>query len=206
MSSNSIRAAAASAAAAIAFLVIAPAAQAGPLVASAPDCAEESVSQPFAPWADLMSYQFAPDGGFESGGQGWDLDGADVVSGNESYDVHDPGDSASLRIRAGESATSPTVCVGLEHPTIRLFGKRSNGLIASAAVSVLFEDAAGNVLGAPIGVIAGTSSWQPTLPMPIVANLLPLLPGEHTPVRFRVTAVTGGVQIDDLYVDPYRRN
>jgi hypothetical protein len=43
--------------------------------------------------------------------------------------------------------------------------------------------------------------------MPIVANLLPLLPGDHTPVAFRFTPVGlgGDWRIDDLYVDPYRR-
>ena len=37
----------------------------------------------------------------------------------------------------------------------------------------------------------------------MVANLLPLLPGEHTPVRFRITSVgTGTWSVDDFYVDP----
>jgi hypothetical protein len=40
--------------------------------------------------------------------------------------------------------------------------------------------------------------------MPIVANLLPLLPGSRTPVSFRVTATSGSWKIDDFYVDPYR--
>ena len=40
--------------------------------------------------------------------------------------------------------------------------------------------------------------------MPIVANLLPLLPNGMTPVQFRFSASGGGFQIDDLYVDPYR--
>jgi len=197
----------AAAAAAIAVLMlIAPAAQAGPLVASDPDCAEQALTQPFAPWLDPASYQFAPDGGLESGGDGWTLDGAaTVVSGNESHYVHDSGDSASLSLGSGGSATSPTVCVGLEHPTIRFFTKRASGLLASAGVEVLFEDASGHVLSAPIGTVSGVGSWQPTAPMAVVANLLPLLPGDHTPVQFRITSLTGGLQIDDLYVDPYRR-
>jgi hypothetical protein len=39
--------------------------------------------------------------------------------------------------------------------------------------------------------------------MVVLASLLPLLPGDHTPVRFRVTAQGGSWQIDDFYVDPY---
>jgi hypothetical protein len=191
----------------VASLLIAPAAaQAGPLVASAPDCAEESHSQPFAPWLDPAQYQFAPDGGFEQGAGGWSLDGASVVNGNESYDVHGSGESKSLSLAAGSSATTPTVCVGIEHPTLRFFEKRSSGFATSVRVEVLFETASGNVVSVPIGSAGGTSSWQPTAPMVIVANLLPLLPGDHTPVAFRFEAHGGTVQIDDVYVDPYHRS
>jgi hypothetical protein len=41
--------------------------------------------------------------------------------------------------------------------------------------------------------------------MPIVANLLPLLPGSKTPVSFRLTALSGSWTIDDFYVDPFTR-
>ena len=37
----------------------------------------------------------------------------------------------------------------------------------------------------------------------VLANLLPLLPGEKTPVQFRVTSVGLGTWwVDDFYVDP----
>jgi hypothetical protein len=39
--------------------------------------------------------------------------------------------------------------------------------------------------------------------MPIGVNLLPLFPGEKTPVAFRLTAVSGDFQIDDTFVDPW---
>jgi hypothetical protein len=52
--------------------------------------------------------------------------------------------------------------------------------------------------------VLGGSKWTPTLPLPVIANLLPLLPGDLTPVRFRFTPVGGAWQIDDVYVDPYR--
>lgn len=204
---TSFRSMAITAAVALALIVLIrpAAAQAGPLVASAPDCAAQDTGKVFLPWADLADYQFAPDGGFEDGAAGWTLSGsAGVVAGNESHYVHAADDSKSLNVPMGASATSPTVCVGLEHPTLRFFAKKSSGLLATMAVEVLFQDAFGNVLFAPIGVVAGTGSWQPTLPMTVIANLLPLLPGDHTPVRFRFTTVTGGIQIDDTYVDPYR--
>jgi hypothetical protein len=38
-----------------------------------------------------------------------------------------------------------------------------------------------------------------------VANLLPLLPGAKTPVRFKFTPLgRAEFQIDDVYVDPWR--
>jgi hypothetical protein len=42
--------------------------------------------------------------------------------------------------------------------------------------------------------------------MPIVANLLALLPGDKTPVAFRFSAYGGSFAIHDVYVDPYSRN
>jgi hypothetical protein len=49
-------------------------------------------------------------------------------------------------------------------------------------------------------------SWTPTPIFPIIANLLTLLPGEHTAVAFRFTPEgTGSWRIDDVYVDPYGR-
>jgi hypothetical protein len=59
-------------------------------------------------------------------------------------------------------------------------------------------------MAAPIGSVSGGKGWSPTAPMPIVANLLALMPGTHTPVAFRFSARGGSFQIDDLYVDPYR--
>jgi hypothetical protein len=69
-------------------------------------------------------------------------------------------------------------------------------------VEVLFEDAMGTVHALPIGVDLG-GGWHPSLVMPVLANLLPLLPGEQTPVAFRFTAIQGDFQLDDVYVDPW---
>ena len=153
-----------------------------------------------------MQYQFAPDGGFESGGDGWSLDGASPTSGNEGYFVHDDGDSSSLAMPAGSTATSPTICVGIEHPTLRFFAKKTSGLLGSMTVEVRFELGTGEVVSAPIGAVTPSSSWQPTAPMPVLASLLPLLPGDHTPVQFKFTALTGNWKVDDVFVDPTRRN
>jgi hypothetical protein len=191
------------AAIAAAALVVPASAQAGPLVASAPSCDDQALSQPFTPWLDPASYTLDRGGSFENGAEGWSLNGASVTSGNESYNVGGADDSSSLSLPSGSSATSADICVGLEHPTVRVFARNGGSPFASLRVDVLFEDAAGNVHSLTIGNIGSTSSWQPSVQMPVVANLLPLLPGQYTPVEFRFTPQGGNWQIDDLYVDPH---
>jgi len=187
----------------------APSAQAGLLVASAEDCDAQELSQPFMPWLDPASYTLAPDGGFEDGGSSWSLeDGAAVVSGNESHYVRDEDDSQSLKLPSGSSAKSATMCVGIEHPTLRLFARNTGSPLSALKVKVHFEDALGNARSLPIGLVGAGSNWQPTQPMVIGVNLLALLPGERTPVAFEFTPVGfgGNWRIDDVYVDPYRRS
>jgi hypothetical protein len=188
-----------------ALALLAPVASAGPLVASAPDCS--SGGDPvFAPWLDPSNYVIDQGGAFEDGAGGWSLKGASVVSGNEKYSIHGAGDSHSLSVPAGSSATSATACVGLENPSIRFFARSTGGgAMSSLGVEVLFEDAAGNVNSLPIGSVGNGGSWRPSSQMPVIANLLPLLPGSHTPVQFRFTPVgSSSWQVDDVYVDPWR--
>jgi hypothetical protein len=181
---------------------------AGVLVASSPSCDTAETSHPFLPWLDVASYGPAPDGGLEAGAKGWGLNGATVVAGNEPYHVGDADDTAALRVPGGGSATSPAFCVGLEHPTARFFAKRLGGsLLSTLRLDVEFEDALGKTHFQPVGVVAlNGGSWQPSLPMPLVANLLPLLPGDHTPVALRFVPQGGGSWlVDDVYVDPFKR-
>jgi hypothetical protein len=158
------------------------------------------------PWLDPSNYVIDQGGAVEDGAAGWSLNGASVVAGNESYSVHGSGDTNSLSIPAGASATSATACVGLENPSVRFFARSSGGgLLSSLKVEVLFEDSAGYVHSLPIGAVGTGGSWHPSAQMPVIVNLLPLLPGAHTPVQFRFTPVgDANWQIDDVYVDPWR--
>ena len=192
-----------------AWLAIAPPAPASPLVASAESCDAQELSQPFTPWADPANYTLAPDGGFEAKAADWSLEGgASVVAGNEPYYVGDERDKRSLSLPTGSSAMSPTMCVGIEHPTIRLFARNTGSPLSSLKVKVHYVDGFGKTQSAPIGVVGANGQWQPTQQMVIGVNLLPLLPGERTPVAFEFTPTGSGGewQIDDVYVDPYRRS
>ena len=189
----------------VASLAMAGSASAGVVVKTTTDCPGQVLSQPFQRWLDPMSYTLVPGGSFEGGATGWHLNGsARVVSGNEPWHVRAAGDDQSLRIPSGSSAVSAPICVGLEHPTLRFFAKKNSGLLSTLAVSAIVQLQAGGQLEVPIGaVLAG--SWTPTPPYLYLGNLLPLLPGQYTPVTFRFTPLLGGDwQVDDVYVDPMR--
>lgn len=184
----------------------APAAQAGVLVASAGDCADESGSQVFLPWLDVANYVPAPGATAESS-DGWTFkDGAGIVDGNEPWNVVSASDSHSLDLPDGASATTDVMCVGIEHPTIRFFVKQNStsALVSGVDVYVHYEDAFGDVQTMYVGS-AGGYGWHPSAAMVLAPSLLPLLPGERTPVSFTFTARGGGFQVDDVHVDPWSR-
>ncbi|MEA2366917.1 MAG: hypothetical protein QOI32_2429 [Thermoleophilaceae bacterium] len=194
-------------AASLAVLVLAlgaSSASAGLLVKSAPDCSPQPTTQPFTRWHDTTHYNIAPGGTFESGTQPWTLSGgASVVSGNQSFNVAGSGHTRSLRLPPGASATSPVICVGLEHPTLRFFVKDNRALLSTLVVSVITETSLGLKAEVPIGALLPGGQWRPSPKLLVIANLLPLLPGEHTPVQFRLRSVLGGTwSVDDFYVDP----
>jgi hypothetical protein len=198
----------AAAAAAVTAFAAAPAADAGILVASASNCEEQTLERPFARWLDPLSYHLVPDGGFEQGAGGWTLSKAKVVNGNEPFYVHGAGETKSLSLPPGSVATSPVMCAGIHKPFMRFFAKSSGGLLSlsTLSVEVLFETSRGQVLALPVGLVLPNTKWQPSLPLPVLASLLPLLPGEQTPIAFRFRPLGGATwTIDDVYLDPAHR-
>jgi hypothetical protein len=199
------RALIAASAAMVAAMAFASTASAGILTASERDCGDETMSQPFAPWGDRANYKRVAGGNFEAAYSGWTLrGGAARVAGNEPWKVGGSGDKTSLRLPAGSSAISPVACVGLKEPTLRFFARKQRGLLSTLAFSVYVETSLGLVVPVPIGLVLGNGTWKATPKMFIVANLLPLLPGDRTPVAFGFTPLLGDWQIDDVYVDPRR--
>ena len=210
VSRRSRRAGVATIVAFVALAASAATANAGVLVASAPSCEDQALSKTFLPWLDIADYTALPGGDFESGDEGWSMTGGGAVAdANSSHYVGGDDDAKSLALASGASATSPAICVGITHPTVRFFAKRRSTVLLSSLstlrVDVLFETARGDVASLEIGSVTNNGNWQPTLPMAVVANLLPLLPGEMTPVQFRFTAQGGAWSVDDVWVDPYSR-
>lgn len=196
--------------AAAAAFTVAPMAQAGSLVAAAENCDEYTIEQPFLQWGDDLDYHLVPDGGLEGGADGWSLSGgAAVVNGNESFFVRDAGDSKSLSLPPGSSATTPVMCAGIHTPLMRFFAKSSQGLLSLSTlkVDVLFELANGQAASLPVSWIIPRTSWQPTGKLFVLASLLPLLSGQQTPIAFRFRPDSGNATwtIDDVYLDPRHR-
>jgi hypothetical protein len=183
-------------------------ASAGILTASARDCGDETLTKPFAGFGDRANYKLVAGGSFEDGADGWTLaGGAKVVNGNEPWNVGGSSHDASLKLPAGSTAISAVSCVGLAEPTLRFFAKKTRAPllgVSTLAASVYVKTSLGLTVPVPVGVVLGNGQWKPTPPLLIVANLLPLLPGDRTPVAFQFTPVLGDWQIDDVYVDPAR--
>jgi hypothetical protein len=87
---------------------------------------------------------------------------------------------------------------------MRFFLRSTEGLVATVAVEALVQDALGGIEALPVGVVPAGPDWAPGVPVLVVANLLPLLPGDRTAVAFRLRALTGGAVVDEVHVDPWR--
>jgi hypothetical protein len=189
---------------ALAFAV--PAAAAGSSSSTA-SCSQAS-AHPFLPWLDPAAYTLTPGGTFESGSPGWSRSGgAAVVKGNETYYVHASTDSRSLWLPPGSSATTPSMCVTLMYPTLRLFVRNTGSALSTLKVEVLFTNTLGQAQALTVALLASGSSWAPTLPMLFLANATaPLATSGNVAVAFRFTPLGSGGswQVDDAYVDPYQ--
>jgi len=165
-------------------------------------CDNAALTQPFAPWGDTSPYKLVPGGSFTNGSSGWTMTGgARVVSGGEPFDVDGSTGSASVVIPAGSSVTSPYTCVDAAYPTFRFFA-RNNGLLSTVLVSVVYRLPLLGPVAVPVGTVALSGTWAPSLPM-LTASAVPgLLSGGTTQVALRFTALTGSSQIDDVFVDP----
>jgi hypothetical protein len=164
-------------------------------------CNEAGLSQPFVRWGDQSSYELLAGGDFEGSLAGWSLSGgAERVAGSEPYGATGSVGSYSLELPAGASAQSPFTCVNAAYPTFRFFA-RNDALLSTVLVQVVYQTPLG-VLALPLGAVALSGSWQPTLPMLTGSVALAALSGGTAQVALRFTAEVGPSQIDDVFVDP----
>jgi hypothetical protein len=175
----------------LAFL--SPAARAASITFGA--CNGSTLSQPFARWADMATYELAPGGDFET--PAWWLDGgARREPGSEPYAATGTLGNWSLALPAGSSAQSPPTCVDAAYPTVRFFIAGTG----SVALSLVERNAV-----IPAGIAVAGSDWLPTPVMVTTAPLLAAFSGGVAQVSLRLTALTGDPRVDDVFIDPWNR-
>ncbi|MGH2882542.1 MAG: hypothetical protein ACRDPA_07555 [Solirubrobacteraceae bacterium] len=188
-------------------LVCVPVASAKAALISTDTCDNAKLTQPFARWNDSNTYKLVPGGDFESSMVGWTLTGgAARVSGSESFGATGSVGKYSLYLPAGASATSPYTCVDFAYPTFRFFAK-NNSLLSTVAVSIVYKEPLLGPVAIPIGAVALSPNWGPSLPMLTASAVQGIVNGllaRGTPqVALRFTALTGSSNIDDVFVDPH---
>lgn len=194
-------------AAAITAFAAAPSAHAASLGVA---CPNDPTYHPFTPWNDFKSYAAAPDGGFENGAAGWTLaGGAQVVTGNEPWMVGGAGQTHSLSLPAGSSATSPPMCIGLLSYGMRFFMQNTGAAGSKMRVQVIYHGGVGALLGglgSTLGIsdratLAGSKTWAPSPHFLMAGGILPLLT-QSVQFRFTPLSTGGNWRIDDVYLDP----
>ena len=172
-------------------------------------CVAAPTAKVFAAFGDTADYSLAPAGAFESGTPGWSLTGASVVNGNESAKVHGAADTKSLAIRATGNAVSPSFCVGIQHPTFRLFARRTGGTWGVLNVKLRATGSNGVVNETVVGTVsADDTAWHSTAPIALstVLGLWNADQSASVQLVFDPEDYGGAWAIDDVYIDPYSKN
>lgn len=175
-------------------------------------CPTQATTQPFQQFGDSADYFLAPNGGLESGSDGWKLSKASVVTGNETFFVRSPSDKRSLSIQRGGKATSPWFCVSSEHPTFRFFVRQPQGAASpDLKVHLRYINEERNAINdRQVDTYTGAdwATWKPSRPISLWGNLgfsdQSAITGAQ--LVFEVENESGKPwQVDDVYVDPYRK-
>jgi hypothetical protein len=177
-------------------------ARTGKLTASA-DCGYSDPTDVFSLWGDLAGYSLAPQGDF-SNTSNWTFKHATVGS-----DTNPLGNNALFLASGDSEAISPAMCVDLTNPTIRLMMKDNGGNGKSdVKVTVLYEDLNGHTQHLTLAKLRATSTWSPTIAIPIGVNVLSTASASGlTAVAFdfKVEGLQKNetLELASLYVDPY---
>ncbi|MBO9533202.1 MAG: hypothetical protein J7513_09540 [Solirubrobacteraceae bacterium] len=187
-------------AAVLSFAVAAPAQAACPTTAT---------TKAFSRLGDSANYTLLSGANFETGASGWSLGGASIVSGTSSVPLGATSDAKSLRVPAKARTLSPKFCVGVEHPTFRLVARSAGRTWATLLVKVRWTDARGVVNETTLGSLNsnGYASWAATPPIAL-ATALPLWQsGQSVTAQLVLDPEDygGDWQVDDIYIDPFRR-
>jgi hypothetical protein len=177
---------------------------------STAQCPDVSLANTFSTFGDLANYTPVADGHFENGLGGWSVFGGGYIAGgNEPWYIRSLTDSSNLTIKDGGpaadgGAVSPAFCVDTGYPYFRFFarnpGRGEGTLQVNARWTVgqtQYEEALGTLYG------GSYKSWAVSTLLPL-ADRIDLQNGTQN-VQLVFKATKGTWQIDDVYIDPYRR-
>jgi hypothetical protein len=187
-----------------------PAAPAGAALVETGACDDAVLTQPFERWGDRAWYKLAPGGDAEGSLDGWSFSGgAKRVSGSEPFAVTGRAGASSFAIPAGGSITTAATCVNADYPSFRFFAKSSGGLLGllpAMTVSLVYRDGLLGLVEVPIGTVLPGSSWKPSPVMLTASAVGAAVAGGEAPLALRFRSLLGTWTVDDVFVDPYRRN
>ena len=98
------------------------------------------------------------------------------------------------------------MCVGIEHPTVRLFVKAPPTLGSALLIEATVRNpATGLAVTVPHVVLGGVNAnrWAPTAPLLVTSALGTLVDAELT-VKITPIGIPATWRIDDVYVDPFK--
>jgi hypothetical protein len=178
-----------------------------PVLSTAAGC-DTPMAQAFAFAGDKSDYVLAPGGNFEGSLAGWTLTGgAQAVTGSAPAVSGAKLGARSLRIPAGGSATTALMCVSAHSPYFRFQAR--NGGTGSLKVEMVVLDGPRVAGVKDLGTITAGGAWAPTSRISIAQGILGVngISDSQATVSFRFTPVGigGSWQVDDVYLDPYRK-
>ena len=180
---------------------------------SSQTCSTPLIGKPFTRFGDSRNYVMAPGGSFErSALAGWQLSAAAKrVTEFDPVDLGANDGAGMLALPAKATAISPTMCVDLDYPTFRVLTKAVDSVDSSEfKIEIVYPDGPKpqweelTKFDGKQFTNAG-SGWRLTNDMDMKPDLGGKTAGFRR-VAFRFTALTGSWRVDDLYVDPTRRN
>ena len=177
--------------------------------AQAAGCKKGQSSTVFSKFGDLNYYSLLPGANFEGTLSGWSLAGASVVTGNETFYVGGTSHSRSLRITTPGEVVSPVFCVDAERPHFRFFAKSVAGATGQLNVKLRWRTDAGELVDSSVATLnlADYAGWKPTPDLQLATRLALKAVDQTRNVQivFDATGSDAVWQIDDVYIDPYRR-
>ena len=166
-----------------------------PSAASAAACPAQGTTQLFAPLGDTNSYFLAPGGDFE-GANTWTTTGKSVVRMKDGYTSLAGPNAMQMPVDA--SATSPTVCVDIDRPHLRL-AARADKKVGTLRVDAILQSGAVKTLATLSA--ASHVNWNVTGYIPLTSPL-GVTATVTQQARLRFTASGGAWSIDGVAVDP----